>query len=241
MVSSCGNSLVSPAKRGHWKEHEATRTNLQVTGHITDETAATPIDVVLNNIPTTSPAQPLQLIEGTPTLGASAQTAGTSTLEQGKAAASLHVLTTPTSANTGGASQIAIEKQPQAVNTPSLWEEAWKKLPEDVRTHFHAILKLDETNNKGSGAAKQLLTIAVDIRDICEKQKLIDTIDDGKRSRRIIVRDLADKLINWISKFVAVGDTLMQYDPGHAAIPWAIVRFILQVCNISRPLSLYKS
>lgn len=26
----------------------------------------------------------------------------------------------------------------------------------------------------------------------------------------------------------AVGDALMQYDPGHAALPWAAIRFLLQ-------------
>ncbi|RPB17988.1 hypothetical protein L211DRAFT_332719 [Terfezia boudieri ATCC MYA-4762] len=123
----------------------------------------------------------------------------------------VHLPATSTSTNTGGM---------------SLWEVAWKKLPEDVRNHFQSTL--DETDNKGSGAAEQLLTVIKEIRGTCEKQKLIDTIDDGKKSRRIIVRDLADKLINCVSKFVAVGDTLIQYDPGHAAIPWAIVRFILQ-------------
>jgi len=157
-------------------------------------------------------------------------------LEQGNTVASSgHVPATLASANTDGTSQTAIEQQAQAANTLSLWEGAWEKLPEDVRTHFQATLKLDETDNMGSGPSKQLLVIVAEIRDICKKQKLIDTIDDGKRSRRIIVRDLADKLINWISKFVAVGDTLMQYDTGHAAIPWAIVRFILQVCRLSRP------
>ena len=133
-------------------------------------------------------------------------------------------------------SQIA-EQETQPVKTLSLWEEAWKKLPEDVRKHFQFIL--DETDNNGSGAAKQLLAVTTEIRGICEKEKLVDTIDDGKRSKRIIVRDLADKLISWVSKFVAVGDTLIQYDPGHAAIPWAIIRFLLQVCKTSPPLSLY--
>ena len=125
------------------------------------------------------------------------------------------------------------EQQPQTANTPSLWEEVWRKLPEDIRTHLQSTLKLDETDNKGSGAAKQLLTTVSEIRGICEKQKLIDTRDDGKKSKRIIVRDLADKLLSCISKFVAVGDVLVQYDPGHAAIPWAILRFILQVCKPS--------
>ncbi|RPB20958.1 hypothetical protein L211DRAFT_462101, partial [Terfezia boudieri ATCC MYA-4762] len=145
----------------------------------------------------------------------------------------VHLPATSTSTNTGGVSPIASEQQPQkTVNTLSLWEVAWKKLPEDVRNHFQSTL--DETDNKGSRAAEQLLTVIKEIRGTCEKQKLIDTIDDGKKSRRIIVRDLADKLINWVSKFVAVGDILVQYDPGHAAIPWAMVRFILQSAIVHR-------
>jgi len=162
-------------------------------------------------------------------------------LEQDKSAAScVHVPTASTLANTDGASQIAMEQQPQTAYAPSLWQEAWKKLPEDVRTYFQSTLNLDEADTRGSGAAKQVLAIVAEVRDICEKQKLIDTIDDGKRSKRVIVRDLADKLINWMSKFVAVGDALMQYDTGHAAIPWAIIRFILQVCNFSQPVNLHQ-
>ena len=33
----------------------------------------------------------------------------------------------------------------------------------------------------------------------------------------------------WVEKFKEVGDTIIQYDPGHAALPWAGVRFVLQV------------
>ena len=33
----------------------------------------------------------------------------------------------------------------------------------------------------------------------------------------------------WIRKFVEVGDIAIQYDPGHAALPWAAIRFLLQV------------
>ncbi|RPB17990.1 hypothetical protein L211DRAFT_885200 [Terfezia boudieri ATCC MYA-4762] len=69
----------------------------------------------------------------------------------------VHLPATSASTNTGGMSPIASEQQPQAVNTLSLWEVAWKKLPEDVRNHFQSTL--DETDNKGSGAAEQLLTV----------------------------------------------------------------------------------
>ena len=38
-----------------------------------------------------------------------------------------------------------------------------------------------------------------------------------------------DKLVHWVQEFVAIGDTLVTYDPGHAAIPWAAMRFLLKV------------
>ena len=44
----------------------------------------------------------------------------------------------------------------------------------------------------------------------------------------IIVRDVMEKIIGWIDRFKDVGDNAVQYDPGHAALPWAAVRFVLQ-------------
>jgi ankyrin repeat protein len=50
-----------------------------------------------------------------------------------------------------------------------------------------------------------------------------------RRSKEdIIVRDVMEKIIHWIHRFKEVGDNAVQYDPGHAALPWAAVRFILQ-------------
>lgn len=43
------------------------------------------------------------------------------------------------------------------------------------------------------------------------------------------VRDALEKVSRWVKMFVEVGDTIGQYDPGHAALPWAFVRLILQV------------
>nr|POF13582.1 vegetative incompatibility protein het-e-1 [Quercus suber] len=37
------------------------------------------------------------------------------------------------------------------------------------------------------------------------------------------VRDILEKMSRRVKKFVAVGDTVVQYDPGHAALPWALV------------------
>ena len=38
-----------------------------------------------------------------------------------------------------------------------------------------------------------------------------------------------DKVIHWVQEFVSIGDTIVTYEPGHAALPWAAMRFLLQV------------
>ena len=51
----------------------------------------------------------------------------------------------------------------------------------------------------------------------------------GRNGETIVLRDIFTKMVVWIERFKQVGDTVVQYDPGHAALPWAGVRFIVQV------------
>ena len=55
--------------------------------------------------------------------------------------------------------------------------------------------------------------------------------------RQIILRDLTEKIIVWIDKFKEIGDIAVNFDPVHAALPWAGVRFLLQV-GVKDPLYL---
>lgn len=50
--------------------------------------------------------------------------------------------------------------------------------------------------------------------------------------KEINVREKAEKLVGWITKFKEIGDIVSQYDPVHAALPWAGVRFILIACPL---------
>lgn len=43
----------------------------------------------------------------------------------------------------------------------------------------------------------------------------------------IEIRQVAGKIIRWVNEFKQFGDLIMQYDPGHAALPWAAVRIVL--------------
>ena len=56
---------------------------------------------------------------------------------------------------------------------------------------------------------------------------------NNSKGEFIQVRKFFDSILTWVEKFIIVGDTVMQYDPGHAALPWAAVRMVLQVRKFS--------
>jgi hypothetical protein len=70
---------------------------------------------------------------------------------------------------------------------------------------------------------------------------VLAAVEDRKRSRiekrwtfrkgdkQIVIRDLLEKVVVWVNKFKQIGDVIVQYDPGHASLPWAGIRFLLQV------------
>ena len=49
------------------------------------------------------------------------------------------------------------------------------------------------------------------------------------RGEEVVLRDVGMKILRWVDKFKQIGD-IVQYGPGHAAIPWAGFRSLLQVC-----------
>lgn len=52
---------------------------------------------------------------------------------------------------------------------------------------------------------------------------------DPGQGKKVIVRDVLSKIAHWIEMFKSVGDQVISYDPGHAALPWAGIRFLLQI------------
>ena len=46
----------------------------------------------------------------------------------------------------------------------------------------------------------------------------------------VVLQDVGMKILRWVDRFRQIGDIIVQYDPGHAALPWAGFRFLLQVC-----------
>lgn len=55
------------------------------------------------------------------------------------------------------------------------------------------------------------------------------------------IRGFVEKTVSILNKFVAVGDVAVSFDPVHAALPWAAVRFVLVVSGSGLDRVLYLS
>lgn len=127
---------------------------------------------------------------------------------------------------------------PQRTNLPvyyrpgdSLWEKAVEALGDEDRRNidFHREDKL--------AILKDVLEAVDEKKTVCLKKRW----KYKKGGKEIIIRDQLDKVLAWVNKFAVVVDAAIQYDPGHASLPWAGVRFILKVYFSSILLTISKS
>ena len=49
------------------------------------------------------------------------------------------------------------------------------------------------------------------------------------RGDDIVLGHVGIKILHWLDRFKEIGDTIVQFDPAHSALPWAGVRFLLKV------------
>lgn len=106
--------------------------------------------------------------------------------------------------------------QPIAQN---LWEKAFATLDSDLQR------AINHKTSSSTNIAAAALRTAKEKRDICLRKRWRYRKSNGKD---IILRDVLDKIVGFLDKFVAMGDTAVQYDPAHASLPWAGVRFVLR-------------
>ncbi|RDW56499.1 hypothetical protein BP5796_13140 [Coleophoma crateriformis] len=109
-------------------------------------------------------------------------------------------------------------------------QDLWKRAIDSLRIENRSSIDFNGPNK---------LKIVQEVQALTEKSR-----DEciGKRWRyvrkngeSVMLIDLFSKVIKWLDHFKQIGDIVVQYDPGHAALPWAGVRFLLQVAiNDSR-------
>ena len=110
-----------------------------------------------------------------------------------------------------------------------LWAKAYDQLPDELKQHLPVVVNKLQT-------LKDMLRAANDAKEANIANRLKFKWGD----KEINMQEIADRLVGWITKFKEIGDIAVQYDPVHAALPWAGVRLILLVSSTLDTL-LYKS
>ncbi|KAF6824059.1 hypothetical protein CPLU01_11055 [Colletotrichum plurivorum] len=114
------------------------------------------------------------------------------------------------------------------------WELAFQRLSDKDRGLIEAMAAEECAQSFVSGMPsptsvpqlEQLIELTKAKLEYCDKKAWKVPIPGG---HQVILRDIAAKIVGWLDTFKAVGDTAVQYDPVSAALPWAAVRFFIQV------------
>ena len=148
------------------------------------------------------------------------------------------------SADSDSISTSAFKVNPKSRSAPNSTEEA-KPIKasssagaqdKDVQNNLWNFA-LQKLSSKEKEAIQQInldpkLEIVEQLRDVVQQKReqcLKKRWKFNLQGQAIILRDLAEKIIFGLNKFKEIGDVVVTFDPFHAALPWAGVRFLLQV------------
>ncbi|KAI0532789.1 ankyrin repeat and SOCS box protein 7 [Xylaria digitata] len=103
----------------------------------------------------------------------------------------------------------------------SLWNVAFESLSEtDQNT-------LSFVEGAPTPIPSKLIRTIEKAKQECEQRQW--TLFTNKFGEDVKIQNLLVKIVSWVNKFKEVGDAAVQYDPVHAALPWAVIRFFLQM------------
>ena len=101
-----------------------------------------------------------------------------------------------------------------------LWLEAADTLNEKEKQLLN-FMELRSTN------------VANSVLEVAEKQRQLSIQNAWSfsfKGKKVVVRDVIGNILKWIKKFQKVIDFAVSMDmSGHAALPWACVKFVLEV------------
>jgi hypothetical protein len=107
-----------------------------------------------------------------------------------------------------------------------LWKDAFQKLSSGDQEALGGLKISHSAQKPFSETIQELLDLTTKVQDKCQCKSYKFPF----KGKEIIMRDVAGKIIFWLNKFKEVGDVAVNFDPVHASLPWAGVRFLLQVC-----------
>ncbi|ETS83113.1 hypothetical protein PFICI_04989 [Pestalotiopsis fici W106-1] len=128
----------------------------------------------------------------------------------------------------------------------SLWEDALSRLEQspstEDRSHARALREFAQAQkispstqygsvSSGSNDLIENVKREAELKRVEAEQKAW-RVKVGRRT--IILRDVMARIIDCLDKFKEIGDLAVQYDPVHAALPWAAFRLLLQAATMNK-------
>lgn len=98
-------------------------------------------------------------------------------------------------------------------------KDLWTEAVDAMNSKYH--LTIDPAHLDRLTVLKEIETDAGKSKEFREGRLFKFTNHKGKE---VLLGDVVDGIVTWVSKSVTIGDTIVQYDPVHAALLWAAVR-----------------
>lgn len=110
-----------------------------------------------------------------------------------------------------------------------LWKEAIARLSNDDKAQIERAI--GDVSIPVHEVVDNMIDLATKKQQEYQMKGWTKTVYLG--DHEISLGDLASKTIIWLNKFKEIGNIVVQYDPVHAALPWAAVRFLLQAATVT--------
>jgi len=107
--------------------------------------------------------------------------------------------------------------------SPRSFEDLWEKALNNLSAADKALL---HTCTNRLEVLEEVLLMVRGAEQTCQQKRWKWK---NRRGEFVIVRDIFTKMVVWIDKLKGIGDNIAQFDPSHAALPWAAARLVLQV------------
>jgi hypothetical protein len=106
-----------------------------------------------------------------------------------------------------------------------LWLDALQTLTKGEQNAVRNMQPMGPAQHHWSDTLEELVSLTREKQQECEN----GSYEFKFQGKKLILRDVAEKIVYWLSKFKDIGDIAVNFDPVHASLPWAGVRFLLQV------------
>ena len=101
----------------------------------------------------------------------------------------------------------------------NLWSQALSSLSEADQKELDLDTKIQDETFDG---VQQIITAQLQTKEDSS------AVIYSRKGKPVTFRVALQNILHWLDNFKKVGDIVVQYDPGHAALPWAAFRFVLQ-------------